>query len=214
MKLLKELLEELDLLESPQRIAALRLHQLEDIKQNKKLTKLITLWTPNAKVLETLAGDVKLYHQIKGKENEIYAIDEESKQILYFVRYEIQSASFIDTDWVTQVLVWRGTFLSYKTKGLAEYIFNKYVLPITGTVVSDGEQTTDGERFWKQRISDSFANHNLKIYLLNFNDKTVVKFKNLNDYQVLLNTRNDPWGSRAYNKGVRIAISNHDFTQE
>jgi homogentisate 1,2-dioxygenase len=218
MKLLRELLEELEaeelLNEAPQRIAALRLEPLENPRKNKKLYKSITQLTPNAKVIETTSTGIKLYQVVKSKEHEIYAVDEEEGRIVYYVRYEVQAAEFVDEDWATQVLVWKGTLSAPKTEGLPKHIFFTYVLPLTGTSVSDGEQTTDGERFWKYRIADAFAVKKYKVYLVDFNQKKVVKFKTRDEYEALLGTKNDPWGDTAWHKGIRLAISDHDFTQE
>jgi hypothetical protein len=215
MKLLRELLlDEETLLEHPQRIAPLKLKQLEDPRQNHKLYKKVSLWTPEAKHLETTSTGIKLYLQSKGKEHELYAIDDEAERIAYYVRYEIQKSSFVDEPWITQVLVWKSTLSSPKTEGLAKNIFFKYILPVEGTAVSDGEQTADGERFWKYRISDAFANPKYKVYLVDFNHEKVTKFKSKKEFEALLNTKHDPWGDTAWHKGIRLAISDHDFTQE
>jgi hypothetical protein len=214
MLLLRELLElEEFIVENPQRIPALKLPQFEDLRSNKKLAKKILLWTPTAKLIETTSTGVKLYQQSKDKETEIYGIDEEDGLIVYYVRYEVQKADFIDVNWVTQVLVWRGRLSSPKTEGLPKHVFFDYVFPTEGVVVTDSQQTENGEEFWQRRIPDAFAKH-LNVYLIDFHKKTVVKLKTKDDYAKLLNTKNDPWGATAWHKGIRLAISDFDLAQE
>lgn len=213
MKLIREFIDEI-LQESPQRISGLKIQQLEDPRLNKKLYKKIAVFIPQAKLLETTSTGIELFQTVKNNEYEIFALDPEQDRVAYYVRYEIQSAEFVDVDWATQVLVWRGTASSTKTTGLLEHVFFKYVLPAHDVVVSDGEQTSYGERFWKLRIEDSFLKPGLKIYLIDFHQKTVKRFKTRSEYERLLNTKNDPWGDTGYHKGLRIAIANFDLVQE
>lgn len=214
MKLLRELLQEAELTEAPQQIQPLKLNRLENPRENIKLAKKIIKYSPEAKLLEITSTGIKLFELVANKEHEIFAIDDDGPQIAYYVRFEVQAADFIDLDWVTQVLVWKSTILSPKSEGLAKYVFFKYVVPLTGTVVSDGLQTPDGERFWKYRIPDAFTSSKYKVYLLNFNDKTVRRIKTINDYKKLIYTDKDPWGPTGYHKGLRLAISDHDLIQE
>lgn len=200
-------------IEMVQRITPFKLEQLESIRENKKIFKNITQYSPKAKIVQTFETGIKLYQLDKGRETEFYGIDDEEQLVAYYMRFEIQNSDFVDVDWVTQVMVWRGHLTANKTKALAEKVFYDFVLDKFGVAVSDGEQSPDGERFWKQRIIEAFANPTLKVYILNFHEK---KCKRLlkTEYIKVLNTPNDPWGNTAWHKGVRLAISDFDLIQE
>jgi hypothetical protein len=214
--LLKELInEDTSICESPQRIHPLKLYRLENPRENEKIARKVLRWTPDAELIETTATGIKLYRQTHGVETEIYGVDEEESRIAYYVRYEVQHSSFVDVEWTTQVLVWRGGTSGPKTKGLAEHVFFTYVLPVHGVVTSDGEQTPEGERFWKLRVPDAFANPTkYKVYIVDFNSRTVTRLKTKRDYENLLNTKNDPWGDTAWHRGIRLVISEFDLIHE
>lgn len=199
--------------EMVQRIPSFKLEQLEDLRKNKKVYKTIAQFTPKAKKVQTFDTGIELYQIENGNEIEFYGLDPEDELVGYFMRLEIQDAQFIDTSWATQVMVYRHHLTSHKTEGLAKYIFYKYVLDKFGVAVTDGQQTIDGERFWKQRISEGFANSKLKIYIIDFHKESCKRLLK-QEYIKLLNTPNDPWGSTARHKGIRLAISDFDLVQE
>jgi hypothetical protein len=199
-------------LEMVQRIPAFKL-QLEDVAKNKKVFKKITQFTSKAKLVQHFDTGIKLFQLDKGKETEFFGVDEEQELIAYYLRYEIQDVDFLDTSWVTQVMVWRGHLSSNKSEGIAKRIFYDFVLAKFGTAITDGEQTADGERFWKQRIIEAFSNEKLKVYILDFHQKQCKRLLK-DQYIKLLNTKNDPWGNSAWHKGIRLAISDFDLVQE
>lgn len=206
------LLQELEnLIEMPLRISQLVLPKLENIYNNRKMFKTV-IQTAKKDLLETTDEGVELWKVVKGKTTEIYGIIPTEEYVAYYVRWELQSALFIDTDWATQVLVWGG--ISHKAEGLPKYVFFQYVLPFTGTVVSDGEQTERGEKFWQRMIDYAFAQSKYNIYLVDFNKKRVGRIKSHAEYLDLYHSTNSPWGDKpGYHNRLRIAISDHDFAQ-
>jgi hypothetical protein len=206
------LLEIFELNESPLRIAPVIMNKLESPHENKKLFKTIEQ-NRSKQFVGNYNEHVELWKIVKGRETEIFGLVKEDSYVGYYVRWEQQDASFIDTDWSTQVLVWAG--VSPFTKGLPDSVFFDYVLPDTGTVVSDGEQSARGEHFWQRMIATAFKNTKYKIYLVDFNKKSVKRIAKYQDYEKLYHSPDSPWGNkRGYHNGLRIAISDYDFTQE
>lgn len=206
-------LHEIVITEMVQQIQSFRLENLEDIRKNKKIFRTITQFTPNAVKLQTFDTGIELYQVQNGKETEFYGLDREDELIAYYMRVEIQNAQFLDTDWSTQVMVWRGHLTAHLTKGVPEKVFYDYVLDKTGVAVTDGEQTIDGERFWKQRISEAFSSSRLKVYIIDFH-KEICRRLLKPEYIKILNTPDDPWGSAAWHKGIRLAISDFDLVYD
>lgn len=199
------------LTEMPLRISQLVLPKLENIHNNRKMFKTVTQ-TSGKELLETTDKGVQLWRSSKGKTTEIFGIIPEDEYVAYYVRWELQSASFLDTDWATQVLVWGG--VNPKAKFLPEYVFFEYVLPFTGTVISDGEQTQRGENFWQRMIAQAFTDKKYNIYLVDFNMKKVHRIGSYREYQELYQSENSPWGDKkGFHNGLRIAISDYDFVQ-
>lgn len=206
MDLLRELLS-ISLEEMVQRIPSLKLEKLENPRENKKLYKNISTFAKKTSLGNFNA--LELSQISKGRETEIYAIDRQREEVVYYMRYEIQQADFIDVDWVTQVLVWRGS--NIHSEGIAKYVFYKYVLDKFGIVVSDTQQTSYGEKFWKDRVIEAFSNPHLRVYLIDFNTHQI---KKLNEglYKELLFTKNDPWGDASFHRGLRLCIADFDLT--
>lgn len=200
------------LIESTLRIGSLIVSRLEDPRYNSKLFKTLQQ-NRDKRLIETYNDKVELWQINKGKETEIYGIVPEDEYVGYYVRWERQETEFVDTDWATQVLVWAG--VSPFTKGLPDHVFYEYVLKETGAVVSDAEQTARGEHFWQRMIAMAFEDDKFKIYLVDFNRKTVKRIKQYSDYVKLYHSQNSPWGDkRGFHDGLRIAISDYDFTYE
>ena len=200
------------LVESPLRITSLVIPRLENPNDNKKLFKTVSQ-QKNKQFIGHYNDHVELWKVVKGKETEIFGLVPEDSYVGYYVRWEQQNANFIDTDWATQVLVWAG--VSPFTKGLPDEVFYNYVLPETGTVVSDSEQSARGEHFWQRMIAMAFKNSKYKIYLVDFHKKTVKRIKAYSDYVKLYHSSDSPWGDkRGFHNGLRIAISDYDFMQE
>lgn len=204
-------MELLGIQESPMRISSLVVPRLESYKENKKLFKTLSQ-RPDKQFIGHYNERVELWKIAKGKETEIFGIIPSESYVGYYVRWELQSSHFIDMDWCTQVLVWAG--VSPHTKGLPDEIFYSHVIPETGTVVSDGEQTVRGEHFWQRMIAIAFSTGKHKVYLIDFNKKRITRFANYEEYRILYKSENSPWRTKGFHNGLRVAISDYDFTQE
>lgn len=206
------LLEIFELTESPLRIVPLVISKLENPHDNKKLFKTIQQ-RRDKQFIGHYNDHVELWKIVKGKETEIFGLIPEDSYVGYYVRWELQDAHFIDTDWCTQVLVWAG--VSPFTKGLPDEVFYNHVIQETGAVVSDGEQSARGEHFWQRMIAMAFKESKYKIYLVDFHKKTVKRIATYEEYLKLYHSPNSPWGDKkGFHDGLRIAISDYDFTQE
>ena len=200
------------LVEHPLRITSLVVHKLENPHDNKKLFKTL-IQRKDKQFVGNYGEHVELWKVVKGRETEIFGVVPERSYVGYYVRWERQDAYFIDTDWATQVLVWAG--VSPFTKGLPDKVFYDYVLPETGTVVSDSEQSARGEHFWQRMIAMAFEDTKYKVYLIDFNKKIVKRINKYDDYVKLYHSPDSPWGNKkGFHNGLRIAISDNDFTQE
>ena len=206
------LFELLSIRESPMRIPSLVIPKLENYKENKKLFKTLSQRT-DKQFIGHYNNNVELWKICKGRETEIFGVIPGETCVGYYVRWELQGSHFVDTDWCTQVLVWAG--VSPYTKGLPDKIFFDYIIPETGTVVSDGEQTVRGEHFWQRMIAIAFSSDKYKVYLIDLNKKRVKRISTYEEYRTLYESKNCPWGNKlGFHEGLRIAISDYDFCQE
>ena len=138
----------------------------------------------------------------------IYGLNKEEERIEYFIDLQEQSVKFLNKTWVTQKLLWssgRGTF-----NNISQWMVFNYILPIYKTIMSDKEQSEWGERFWHNLVNESFKK-GLRIYLVDFNTGTIRKFNNQNEFNLLCNSVDNPWGSNENHARLRIAISLIEF---
>lgn len=221
MKNIKYLVEYFDKLvinEMPERIDTLIIKQLTDLHQNKKLARGFVNGHHGAKKIGSV-GPIDIYKSVFGKETTVVAIDSRQdgntpNRVVYYVRWEVQSAQFIDTNWVTQVLVWRDRGCE-EIINFSKTFFFSTVLKETGTILTDTQQTTDGEEYWKHLVPIAF-NRGLKVYLVSFKNESVERIKTYTDFEKLCSNHNprNPWGKGKDFQQYRVAISEYDFIQE
>ena len=201
------------LTESPLRLKDVDANQAFERLQNHFLNKKLfrTLDFDKRKVLLEVKNSIEIYRLdgLISPNIEIFGVNRQTSNVVYYVRFEKQSADFIGIDWATQVLVWGG--VDPLARDLPQYVFFKYVLEETGSVVSDCEQTPRGEMFWQRMIPLAFRD-NLNVYLVNFNTRQVSTIDEYEEYLKLYNSPNSPWGDKkGYHDGLRIAISRFDL---
>ena len=160
------------LLEVPQTIIDIGdEHVLNDKLGNIKLARKIQA-NSKKKVVKELEAAVTLYEL-----PEKYVVLDETNpavpRVIYFVWYKIQNLNFINRKAASQILVWRAGGYPILT-GLAEYVFNELILPITGTIVTDYQQTNNGKRFWQDRIGKALKAKKY-VYYVNFQPERVIK---------------------------------------
>src|SRR5574343_1575768 len=103
--------------------------------------------------------------------NKVFCLDTINKQIVYYMEYETSFNSILGS-YAWQSLVWRKKNTQY-INTLPHDIFFKVLLPKFGTVVTDGEQTDDGIKFWEYQIGYAL-NNNLNVYYFNTLTKELI----------------------------------------
>jgi hypothetical protein len=107
--------------------------------------------------------------------------DRENLQIAYAVDIELTDEK-INQKSCTQILVWKRAGSEELLRGFAKKLFNhflqKYVVMIT-----DELQTSDGKRFWENRIVEAFV-ENKFVYFLDKNsvDKKLQQIESSDDF--------------------------------
>lgn len=105
-------------------------------------TKKIVIETPILKVFKV--GD--------SKKGELVGIPNGIERVDYYVNYKTYNFPPIGRA-VAQVKLWRMD--DGNAIGITKAMFFDYLLPKFGTIVSDNQQTKDGERFWRSRLTEA-----------------------------------------------------------
>ncbi len=197
------------LVEHPQLIAPLNNINLNDIRKNRKEYK--TVCQKNNKELLCYFDSNENYpiYQLDGYGTKIiYCLNHLKQTVEYYMEYEIQHADFIDTSWITQVLVWR--LGSRIFAGLTSDLIFNILLPYYGTIVTDTQQTERGKDLWENLIRHAF-DRSLNVYLMDFENREVIQLEKLEDFQDICKQLK-PWRDSNFGKSYRFAISEFDFT--
>lgn len=123
--------------------------------------------------------------------------------ILYLVRYEkVRHNSF---HLGRQVLVWRNAD-DPSGAGFAMHVFEDYLLPKFGSLISDTQQTRNGFGFWQTAILRAFKS-NKHVYFLD-RRSTPNKLVELSDMEDVVKHKADIWGHDEGHKRTFAIISN------
>lgn len=197
------------LTESPQLIGSLETSKLTNVRTNHKVFKQVMQlkkknWLYNYKNI----ADYPIY-MVKTLSNtyQIYCLNKLEQAVEYYMEYELQKCAFLDTEWVTQIMVWRISTQEFDgiTK---EFIFD-VLLPEFGTLMTDSQQTLDGKNLWERLIRNAYA-RKLGVYFVNFDSQKVIQLNNMRDYQQLCQQLK-PWQDAEFGKMYRFAISEFDL---
>jgi hypothetical protein len=85
-------------------------------------------------------------------------------KILFYVQYIEKWIPFIKITAISQIRIWRSSTIGIPN--LPSYIFFNHIFPIKKIIATDIEQTTDGQRFWYDRISQALEMR-LHVYYVN-----------------------------------------------
>jgi hypothetical protein len=159
------------------------------------------------KIQKHHAHDTKVIDSYKGLEikragNTIFA--EDSAGLVYFVQFIDEKYRALPGRHVTQIAVWRRSRASYK--GLASHTFWNHLFPIHGLIMSDGQQTDSGQRFWVDRISEAFELGHY-VYRVNLLDRSSLTHYKPTDYTEFRHWIDGLYGSKARYRYERIVIS-------
>jgi hypothetical protein len=196
--------------ESPQTIIDIGdEHPLNDKLGNIKLAR--KLQSNNKKVLiKELAPGINFYQL---PEN-YFVLDETNynvPRVIYFVWYKLQNLGYIAKQAACQILVWRTSGYPITLRGFAQHIFFDYILPKTGTIVTDYQQTSKGRGFWGDRIGEAL-NIGKYVYYVNFQpDRIIKQIINIRELEDLSDIA---YGDHQKYRQRRLIITNQPINNE
>lgn len=135
----------------------------------------------------------------------IAQISKSSGLITYMIKYETSQNKLIGR-FVTQVALWRDLLEYGINKGLTTEIFFDYLLPVTGTIISDNEQTANGRDFWLRKLAEAH-NNGLKIGFINTTKNVLEWYDSSVSFKNWLLSKN-AWGETRNHFYDRFVISN------
>jgi hypothetical protein len=186
-----------EIIETPQYVLPTTF-DLDDLKINQDLTRRL-LKKSNRRVIYSYNDNIHLYEFGNG-----YAlIDISINRLLFYVRYKILKHNFLPKPAVQQVKIWRDQ-RHPATNDIPKKIFFDFLLPITGIMITDAEQTEDGERFWYNRIHDAWK-LNKYVYFVSF--IPLRERRRLNNFSELEQAAKEAWGYRNLYMAKRIVIT-------
>lgn len=161
-----------------------------------------------------LDHDIKLLSDKFDKGSKLYKLKNKiflvyNDQIKYFVQFDVNYIGFLKSRVITQVKLWRSIVQSPDAINFPTYMFFHYLLPITGIILTDKQQTEEGSRFWGDRIFQAI-DLNYFVYYINLlaPNKELIKIDSVDDYQSIFIDKdllNTPEANKA--KGLIISKS-------
>lgn len=161
---------------------------LESTTLNKnKLHELLKKDTIQVGTLELSDGDLVPVMKSGFKEGSVF-IPYDDKLFVY-IQYHTYKYPFLPVATVTQTKIWRDKAVIVKNTFSPDLFFN-IMLPITGAVLSDKEQTSDGQEFWKRRCAEAVA-QGYRVALVDFGARSFEEYKK---GKALLTALEQSWG--------------------
>lgn len=117
----------------------------------------------------------------------IYLIADD--QLVYYVKYGARKLKYLP-ETITQFVLWRKLNITI-SPAFTENLFFKVILPITGSVMSDREQTVYGQNFWRRRLDQAY-NRGYQVYLVDLSGQRIHTVESTRDLDRLLDKA---WGS-------------------
>lgn len=183
-----------DLVEAPQ-YAEETDFWLNKTEINKELSDEI-LKSPTLKVVKHFEG-MTLYHC----DNTYACIDDKSKEVLYVSEYETQIVSGKKV--TVQVKLWKDR-LDSRVDKMPRVVFWDYLLPLTGSMMTDELQTSKGARFWTYLVRDAIKK-NLFVYAIDLKNNSIIKIGALEFIELIKN--DGIWGRTKEHRTKRVIIS-------
>lgn len=139
-------------------------------------------------------------------------IDMDEGILLYDMKYQTKKI-VINDDLkiyaVHQVRVWRNVNSPY-TGRIPTKIFFDYLLPKTGIIITDSQQSLYGKAFWYNRIGDAF-DKGLYVYYVDVMRPKPIQIVRICDDRELRKYDSDIWGQHKKHMSRKIIISNRDL---
>lgn len=123
----------------------------------------------------------------------------------YLIKYHLKYNILLAATPVTEIVLWRSYSYPH-TFGITNHVFFDILLKEWNAIMSDGEQTEDGKKFWQFRLVEASAK-NYDIGIMNINDNTVTWW----DDSILIGDwikHNDGWGEDRKYYNIRYVIKN------
>lgn len=136
----------------------------------------------------------------------LYAVflNDEDK-LYYLMRYKTNRISAVNEVAATQFMVWSSGFIP----GIARLVFHKYLLPEHKMIATDGKQTPDGQRFWRNRINEALK-QDLWVYFADM-ISTPRRLIRITDSAQLAKLAPEIWGTEEKFRGQKILIADHQL---
>lgn len=189
------------LIEVPQRIEPDEFN-LNDVEHNRLLCKQLLKGYKLKLVNIDFENGSKLYNT----KREIFL--ENNGLILYYVKYDINTYKLIKYPVISQSILWKtkGRGFNSDLIGLPTKVFFDILLPKTGVIATDKQQTILGERFWYERINQAFSK-NYYIYYLNLlYPQELSQIKDYDNFESLMDNK-EIWGNDNKHQSRKIIIS-------
>lgn len=161
-----------DLFEAPQEIFDLPEDHLLNVQKTNAIETSKLLADNRLKLIKQLSDNINLY-EVGPK---YVVIDERTlpKRCIYYVKYSLKNINYVvNRQAVSQILVWKKVGASSVLSGLPSKIFFDYLLPKTGLIITDYQQTSNGRRFWGDRIAGALE-RGLYVYYVNLQPERVL----------------------------------------
>lgn len=158
--------------------------------------------------IEFLEGYNKL--KLYRLKHQFFAVNRAENKLAYWINTEHKFHSMIQEKCVTQVSLWRDSDNPH-AKDLPAHVFFNYLLLENHSIMIDGQQTTDGKRFWVNRIADAF-HKGLNVYFAKvMPPRELIKFVDEDDF--MEHAESIPiWGESVPFRNNKIIISDHLLT--
>lgn len=196
--LLKEILAEAPILVEPEDFN-LGSHEA-NVKFGQKLRA-----NPKLEKIQDLEAGFVLY-----KLGNMFAVFlQDEPEIFYLMRFKTDHISMIGEAAATQILVWASVNFPIS---VAKLVFFEHLLPAHNVIATDGKQTTDGRRFWKNRVADAFS-RDLWVYFADL-VSTPRKLIRITDSAEFVKLAPQIWGATEKFRARKLLISNHPLKAE
>lgn len=174
-------------------------------------------------------GNIKLARELQGNSKKVlfkelspninfyilpkkyFVLDETNynvPRVIYFVWYKLQNLGYVAKKAACQILVWKS-FKYTILEGFAKHIFFDYILPKTGTIVTDYQQTSKGRGFWESRIGNALQLGKY-VYYVNFQPDRIIK--QITDARELEDLTDIAYGNHQKYKQRRLIITNQPIS--
>jgi hypothetical protein len=191
----------MEIFDTPQIVAPTDF-DLADPWENRELAK--KLLKKKAESIQD-SVDYEIVRSGDSRNGNIALVNKHSHAIDYLVHYTAKHYNHIG-ETVTQLKLWRRRGSPY-AQGVTKQIFYSYLLQNYPMIMSDGQQTDDGRKFWLDRMAEA-TTLGYSVGLVNLYHREVAWF---DPGQTMFEdwiADHDAWGAEDSYRGLRYLIAN------